>query len=98
MVEETPKKRLFTETIASDKQPAKLRIPQREGEHPIEAGDHLKAIFLVKVRQNFRIRSAYKRVALLFQLLAKLAIIIDLAVENTLNTFVFSERGLLAGD
>jgi len=44
--------------------------------------DHIPAVLFVKMRQDFSVRGAAKRVAALFQIVAQLAIVIDFAVED----------------
>jgi len=49
------------------------------------------------MRQDFSGRGAAKRVAALFQIVAQLAIVIDFAVEDYGNAFVFVVDRLFTG-
>src|SRR5437868_1398735 len=54
-IEDSPVERLLTEPIARNEQPLALFVPQRKGEHAVEMLDHVAAVFVVKMRQDFRV-------------------------------------------
>src|SRR5258707_1386113 len=98
LIKDTPIQRLLTKAIARDEKLSPSVIPQREREHAVELRDHVPAVFFVKMRQNFGVRSAAKGVATRFQVRAQFAIVVDFAVENHGDAFVFVVDRLLARD
>src|SRR4029077_18775950 len=69
--------RLDPESVASDQEPAPLRIPQREAVHAVERADQAISQFPVQRDDDFRIRPGEERVAASFELAAELAKIVD---------------------
>src|SRR5258705_7288465 len=67
VVKDPPVERLLTKAIARHKQSPALRVPQSKREHAIEVLDHVLAVFLVKMRQDFGIRRTAKSVAALLE-------------------------------
>ena len=65
---------------------------------PLSSLDHVVAVLFVQVRQDFSVGSAAKCVATFFEIGAQLAIVVDLAVENYGDAFVFVEYRLFTGD
>src|SRR5205085_5751551 len=96
IIEDAPVERLFTETVARYEELAAARIPEREREHSVKMLDHPCAVLFIKMRQNFRVRLAAKRVPARFQFFPKLAVVVNLAVENDAHLTVFIQGRLLA--
>src|SRR5215813_14580482 len=94
-IKDAPVKRFFAEAVAGNKQTPAVMIPKREREHPVEVLDHFPAILLVKMRENFGVRSAAKGVPALFQIGAQFAIVVDLSVEDDGDAVIFVESRLL---
>src|SRR5438128_12524238 len=59
-IKNAPIKRLLAEAIARQQQPATLRVPQRKSEHSIEMLEHIRAVFFVKMWEDFCVRRAAK--------------------------------------
>jgi len=73
-----------------------IRIPDGKSEHPLQPVDHLRAVLLVQVHQGLRIPGRLEAVPPAQQVLAQLAVVVDLAVERHPYAFVFIGQGLLA--
>src|SRR6266566_5174536 len=98
LIKDAPVQGFLAKAIAGDKKTSTSVIPQREGEHAVEMRNHVPAVFFVKMRQDFGVRSAAKGVPTRFQVRAQLAIVVDFAVEDHGNAFVFVINRLLASD
>src|SRR4051812_34493542 len=95
-IEHAPIERFFTKAIAGDKQTPELFVPQRECKHPVEVLDHVAAVLLIKMRQDFSVRFTAEPMAASFEVVAQFAIVINLAVENYRDAVIFIESWLLA--
>src|SRR6266542_2039812 len=81
-IEDAPVEWFLAETITGNEQTPAFVVPKRKRKHAVEMLDHSRSMLFIKVRQNFRVRSAAKGVATLFQISAQFAIVIDFAVQN----------------
>src|ERR671913_314111 len=72
----------LTDAIAGEKQFLRSFVPDREGKHAAQVFRTVNAILIVSVNDRFRIAVGVKGVTKLFQLLAQLEIVVDLAVED----------------
>src|SRR5688572_15979171 len=96
-IEHTPVQRLLAKSITRQEQAAPAIVPQREREHAVNVFDHIAAVFFVKVREHFSVRSAAKSMPARFEVRAQLAIVVNLTVENYRDAVVLVEDGLFAG-
>src|SRR6185369_6039773 len=96
--EDAPVKWLLAKAIARDEKATSPAVPDCERKHAIQLADHSVAILFVQVRQHFGVGCTAKRVSSLFEIGAKLAIVVDLTVENDGDRPVFIEYRLFTGD
>ena len=87
--------RLLAGTVAGDQEALPPRVPEREREHPVERFHDLVLALLVEVKDHLPVALAREAMAVL-QLLAQLAEVVDLAVEDQPERSVFV-RHRLAG-
>ena len=90
-------KRLFPEAVAGAKQPARLRVPQREREHAAEPLDAGRPILLVGVQDGLCVAMRRVPVPGPFQLRPQIRMIENLAVIDDLQPAVFVGHRLLPG-
>src|SRR6185436_17533388 len=90
------KQRLLPHAIAREKQFLPTRIPDREGKHPAQVFWTVSAKLVVGMNDGFGVAVGVERVAKVFQLLAQLEIVVDLAVEDDPRGSIPIVNGLLA--
>src|SRR5438876_8270450 len=98
LIENAPIQRLFAKAISRNEKPSPPIIPQREREHAVEMLHHLIAVLFVKVRQDFGVGSAAKGMTAGLKISAQFSVVVNLAVENDGDAFVFVINRLLASD
>jgi hypothetical protein len=85
--------------VAREQQPTPPPVPDREGEHPAELGDHAFAVLFVEMDQRLGIGAGAEPVPLGHQRRAELLVIVDLAVEDQQDAAVLVAHRLMpAGD
>jgi hypothetical protein len=72
--------RLDAEPVADEQQRPPARVPDREGEHPLEALHAGRALLLVEVDDRLGVGSRAKAMSALLQLGAQRGVVVDLAV------------------
>ena len=85
----------WTVTKAWD-EPSPGRVPDRNGEHPVEVLHTGRPEILVEVDDDFAIRSRAKDMPPGFQLSSKLQKVVDLAVEHHPDGTIFVRHRLMA--
>src|SRR2546425_9607313 len=95
-VELRVQKRLFSHAIARQEKRFGAFIPNRKRKHPAQVLWTIGAPLVVGVNDSFRIAVGIELVAELFELLAQLAIVVDLAVENNPGGAVLIMNRLLS--
>jgi hypothetical protein len=88
--------RLLPKVVAREQQPAAPPVPDGEGEHPPELGDHPLAVLLVEMDQRLGVGPGAELVALGHQRAAQLLVIVDLAVEHQQDAAIFVGHRLMA--
>src|SRR5437667_8574602 len=81
-VELRVEERLLSHAIASQEKRFRAFIPNRKRKHPAQVLWTIGSPLVVGVNDSFSIAVGIELVAELFELLAQLAIVVDLAVEN----------------
>ena len=71
-------------------------IPKSKGKHAVEVLKRIDALFLVKVKNDFRIRLGPETMTASDQLLAQGRVIVNLTVENQPKGFILIGEGLSA--
>src|SRR5258706_9255366 len=84
--------RLDAQAIACKQHLPLARIPDGEGEHPPEAVHASGTEILVEMNDGFRVAGGAEDMAMLLEIPAQLAIVVDLAVEHD------PDRAVLVGD
>src|SRR5437867_943634 len=74
--------RLDGESIAAEEERPAAEIVNGEGEHPLQPGGAVLALFLVQVRQDLRVGGAPESMPPLLEHLAENPVVVDLAVED----------------
>ena len=74
--------RLDAEAVAGHEQALAVALPNRQGEHAVELGQHGLAPGVVGLEQDFRIALAEELVAQLAQFFAQLRVVINGAVKH----------------
>src|SRR5688572_28315909 len=82
VIKNAPVEGFLSKPIACNEEPALSLVPQRKGKHTVEMFNHCIAVFFVEMWQNFGLRSTAKRMSALLRVSAKLAVVIDLSVED----------------
>src|SRR5436305_1561860 len=77
-----PEQRLDPESIHRREELLSPRIPEYEGEHPAQSLHDRRAELLVAVDKNLRVCASRKGMAAGNQIVAKLSVVVDLAVEG----------------
>src|SRR5690606_5830159 len=88
--------RLDAEPVAGQEQPAPRPVPQREGEHPPQPVDAAVAVVLVEVRHDLGVALGAQAVAGAPERLGRLAVVVDLAVEDERHAAVLVRHRLPA--
>ena len=74
--------RLLAEAVAGDQQRPRPRVPDREGEHPLERVHEVGPVLLVEVDQDLGVGPGRQGVAALAQQLLQARVVVDLAVQR----------------
>jgi hypothetical protein len=90
-------KRLLPETIAREQKLAAPGIPDGERKHPEETRYASLASIFVEMNRHFGIAVRAKPVTARDEVLPQLAIIVDLAIQNHRDGFIFVRDGLMTG-
>ena len=77
-------------------QPLATHVPQRDRVHARDAIEKLVAVLLVEMQDDFDVAVSAERVPGLEELRAQLAVVVDLAVADDPESFVFVRDGLMA--
>ena len=89
--------RLFTEAITGQEQSGPPAVPDREGEHAVEAQGQPLTPILVTMDQDLGIRMmGAKNMAGAQQLSTQLGVVVDLAIENDTDRVVLVPHRLMA--
>jgi hypothetical protein len=88
--------RLLAEPVAGDEEFAGLLVPDGEGEHPAQAGDALRTVLLIGVKDGFGIGAGGVAMAGLFQIGTKIRVVEDFAVESDPEGLVLVGHWLVA--
>ena len=89
--------RLDAEPVAGEHELPPARVPDGEGEHPVEAGDAGRTLLLVEVQDRLGVGARAVRVALGLELGAQRLVVVDLAVVGDPDRAVLVGHGLVAG-
>src|SRR6185437_2083794 len=90
--------RLDAEAIARQQQTLQRTVPERDGEHAVQAREERQAVLFVEPRDHLAVARAAEAVPLGCQLVAQLAVVVDLPVENDLHRAGLVADGLIARD
>jgi hypothetical protein len=74
--------RLLADAIAGDHEQLAARVPQREGEHAVQVAHAVGAVLLVEVDDDLGVTLRGQRVAARGEVVAQLAVVVDLAVHH----------------
>jgi hypothetical protein len=96
-VAQAVEERLLADAIARDQALLPARVPEREREHPVQPLDAVDAVLLVEVRDDLGVAVCRQRVPARDELLAQLAVVVDLAVQDDRDGAVLVEDRLVAG-
>src|SRR6476619_4412519 len=96
VVDDRVVERIDPEMISREQQLALFSVEQCKGKLAIEFVDEIDAIFLVKMGEHFDVAAGAERVPFFNQGGSQLAIVVDLAITNYDDGFVFIEEGLVA--
>ena len=80
--------RLLAHPVSCQQELPPRPIPQRQGEHAVEVGDEVLSVLLVRVDDDFSIRSGLESVSALLKPRTELTEVVDLAVEDRVNRSV----------
>ena len=89
--------RLLAHPVPGQQELLSPRVPDREGEHPVEVVDTVLAVLLPRVHDRFRVRSGDEAMAEGGQLPPKSHEVVDLSVLNHVDRRVFVGDRLIAG-
>jgi hypothetical protein len=89
--------RLDAEAVASEDEPPARGIPDREGEHPLEALDACRALLLVEVDDRLGVGVGPVAMALRLELRPERRVVVDLAVVGDPDAVVLARHRLVAG-
>src|SRR5215213_8210326 len=89
-------KRIDAELISGQHQLLLFLVVERECKLAVEFVDEIYAVFFVEVDENFDVAASAKRVSFFDQAASQLAVVIDLAIANDHDGFVFIEEWLVA--
>ncbi len=89
--------RLLAHPIPGQQELLSLRVPHREGEHPVEVVDTVLPVLLPRMHDGFRVRSGDEAMAARRQLPPKSPEVVDLSVLNHVDGCVFIGHRLIAG-
>ena len=89
--------RLDAEPIAGEEELAPARVPDREGEHPVQALDARGALLLVEVDDRLGVGRGPEAVPARLEPGAQLAVVVDLAVVGDPDRPVLVGHRLMAG-
>src|ERR1700722_1704847 len=87
--------RLFSEAIASQQQLAAALVIQRESKHSAELFDTVRAELLIEMNDHFGVAVRSEAMTAFFQFDAQLGKVVDLAIEDNPDSFVFIEYRLM---
>ncbi len=96
VVEPRPDERLLAEPVAREHEPAAWAVPERDREHPLEALDEARPVFLVEVRDHRRVAAPANFVALRGKVAPELGEVVELAVEDRDDVALLVRDGLVA--
>ena len=85
---------LLSDAVAREKEPPLARIPDREGEHPVEFSQRVDSILLVRLKENFDVGLRAEDAPALFEFAPQFDVVVYLAVEGQPNGFVVVREGL----
>ena len=88
--------RLLAHAVTGEQERALPRVPHREGEHPVEVGDAILPVRLVRVDDDLGIRSSTEDVTQATEPLAERLEIVDLTVLDHPNSPIFVRYGLVS--
>ncbi len=94
LVSERQIQRLDTQAIPGDEQPTAVSLPDGEGEHAVELGQHILAPGVISLEQDFGVTTGIKAITLGFQLGTQFRIVVDGAVEHHGQTQFRLDHGL----
>src|SRR4249920_2048828 len=89
--------RLDAETVARQHDAAGIALPQRKGEHALEALHAIRAPGVIRFQDDFGVAVGEEAITLALQLRAQLAEIIDAAVESDSEPKLVVGHRLLRG-
>ena len=87
---------LFADAVAAQDEPFAVCVPQSESKHPAQPAEEIESLFLVEVNNDLGVRSCAEAVPFGFELLTKGREVIDFAVQDNPQGFVFIGDGLMA--
>ena len=90
--------RLLAQAVASEHEGPSPRVPDGNGEHPVEALDERGTVPLVEVDDDLGVRLRPERMPRPRQLIAQLFEVVDLAVEHGPDAPALVALGLVTGD
>ncbi len=85
------KQRLDAEAVAAEHEPLPGAVPDGDGEHAVELGEHVRADLFVEVKQDLRIGARSEDVAFLAKAVLRLELreVVHLAVVDDVHARVF---------
>ncbi len=89
--------RFHAEMVANQQQLVVVFIEQSKSKNAIEFVHKCGSFFFIKMYQHFRIAGSVELMSLLKQISFQFFIIIQLAIEDDADAFVFIKDGLIAG-
>src|SRR5437762_7562098 len=81
--------RLFAHPVTRQNQTLAIIVPERKSKHSAQVIDKIRLVFLVKMQNDFAVRLASKFVPRSFQAVSEFDVVINLAVDDEGERFVF---------
>jgi hypothetical protein len=91
-----PVERLDPELVAGRHEPPPVRVPEREGEDPVQLADEVRPVLLVGVHHDLAVRPGSESVPLRLEPRPQLAVVVDLAVDDRRDSAVLRVERLVA--
>ena len=88
---------LLADAVAREKEPPLARIPDREGEHPVESSQRVDPILFVRLKENLDVGLRAEDASALLEFATKFDVVVYLAVEGQPHRFVGVREGLTPG-
>src|SRR5712691_8525844 len=90
--------RLLTKPIPSEEQAVIALIPEREGEHALQAVEALRSLFRVGIEDHFKVGPCGEHVPTRTEVFTQIVSVINFAVGDQMKALVSAGERLLAGN